>query len=71
MSWSFEEGRTRTNTEAGVLAFKEAFFWTRTQLHPTWRRLREWRLREPVEMRNPATEEATAAMMSTALAWGW
>lgn len=71
VSYMFEEGASRSLTESAILSFKEDFSWTRTLLNPVWKRLKEWKLREPIEMRQPASEEVTRALMTTCLSWGW
>ena len=71
VAYEFERGTARGEVESAVLSFKERFDWTRLMLHPVWARIREWKLREPVEMRAPASEELTRSLMSCALSWGW
>lgn len=67
----FDYHGSRAEAEAALLAFKERFFWTRTNLHAAWKRIKEWKLREPIEMRQPASEEVTRALLSVCVSWGW
>jgi hypothetical protein len=74
MNWiveCFEEDKTRGHAAAGLLFMKDKFFWVRSQLQPSWRLIRSWYLREPIEMRNPASRDQTQAIISTGLVWGW
>ena len=40
-------------------------------MRPAWKMLREWKLRETVELRSPASVQLLRAVMSVGLAWNW
>lgn len=69
VSYVFDTHGARDLAESALLSFKEKFSWNRGKLHPAWKRLREWKLREPIEMRQPITEESVCALMSISLSW--
>jgi len=72
MHWvqhAFEVDLTYNQAVEGVLAFSHEHFWV--SLKPTWRLLRSWRDREPVEVRHPIHLELLKACVVIALCWGW
>ena len=68
---AFEEDETRGDTEIVVLGYQRKFWWTQPAMRPAFKLLREWRLREPVELRKPAPVQVVRAVMGVALAWNW
>lgn len=70
-SEALDQDKTRGETTAAILHFKEKYWWTRQQLMPVWRLLKMWQLREPIEMRHPASVDQTQALISGALSWDW
>jgi hypothetical protein len=57
--------------ESALLSFTRTYWWTKRAVGPAWKLMRAWRLREPIEMRNPASPQDLKAVMSTFLAWGY
>ena len=50
----FEDEATRDEAEIAVLGFQRQFWWQKTAMAPASKLLKEWRLREPLELRSPA-----------------
>ena len=67
----FEDEATRDEAEIAVLGFQRKFWWQKMAMAPAWKLLKEWRLREPLELRAPAPVAVVRAVISTALSWGW
>lgn len=66
-----EDDVTRGEAELAILGFQRQFWWMKPACQPAWRLLKEWRLREPVELRSPASSMLVRAVMRTALSWDW
>lgn len=58
-------------TQAGLLAFSDRCYGTRSNLKATWDLMEEWENREPTTHRQPAPPEAVQAVLAVALAWRW
>jgi len=72
MHWvqhAFETDLTYNQAVEGVLSFAHEHFWI--SLKPTWRLLRSWRDREPVEVRHPIHLPLLKAVICVAVCWGW
>jgi len=69
VQYAFEHDLTYNQAVEGVLAFSHEHFWV--SLKPTWRLLRSWRDREPVEVRHPIHLPLLKSCVVIALCWGW
>ena len=67
----FEAETTRGEAELTVAGFHRQFCWVNSAMPPAQKLLKEWRLREPLELRSPAPLPVIRAVISTALHWGW
>ena len=69
VEWAYAQELTYNQAVEGVLVFAHEHFWI--SLKPTWRLLRAWRDREPVEVRHPVSMPLLKALMTVCLSWGW
>jgi len=69
VQYAFENDLTYNQAVEGVLSFSHEHYWV--SLRPTWRLLRAWRNREPVEVRHPIHLPLLKACVVIALSWGW
>ena len=53
------------------LGFQRRYWWLKVATTPAWRLLKEWQLREPLEVRTPASPELVRAVISVAFSWDW
>ena len=69
VEWAFQEDLTYNQAVEGVLSFAEEHFGV--CLKPTWRLLRSWRDREPVELRHPLSMAMLKSLVCVCLFWKW
>ena len=67
----FGEDETLGTAEEVMLGLQRRARWLKPVTIPAWELLKDWKLRQPVEMRNPVSPELLRAVISLSFSWEW